>query len=326
MREFKKPNIILSKCLEYCKCRYNGDKIPDNFVRQLEKHVNYIKICPEVEIGLGVPRNAVRLIKKDGDYFLVDSKTGEDYTAEMDEYLEEFTAEFEEGKIEGFIAKNRSPSCGSNDSKVYPEAGKVPALGEKRAGYFTENLSSEFPSLIVENEGRLKNFKLRENFLIKIFMLADLRSVIESGEIKNLIDFHSNNKYLIMSYNQNGLNKLGRIVAAHEKGKTEITMEKYREQMQETLNVMPDTGKRVNMLQHIFGYVSSDISKKEREYFLETLRDFRNDKVPFSLPLALLRSWVIRFEVEYLMPQTIFNPYPEELIDLQDSGNGRFKR
>ncbi|MFP4020808.1 MAG: YbgA family protein [Halanaerobium sp.] len=324
MREFKKPNLILSKCLEYCKCRYNGDMIPDKFVRMLEQHVNYIKTCPEVESGLGVPRNSVRLIKKNEEYRMVDSMTGEDHTAKMDRFIEEFTSELNEEEIEGFIAKNRSPSCGSNDSKVYPKAGKVPALGEKRAGYFTKKISDQFPSLVIENEGRLKNFKLRENFLIKIFMLADLRHVIESKQIKELIDFHSNNKYLIMSYNQNGLNKLGRIVAAHEKGKTEETMQKYRKQLITTLNVLPDTGKRVNMLQHIFGYVSSDISREEREYFLDTLQDFRKEKVPFSLPLALLRSWVIRFKVEYLIPQTIFKPYPEGLIDLSDSGNGRF--
>ena len=323
MRDFKKPNLILSKCLEYCKCRYNGDKIPDKFVRKLEEHVNYIKICPEVEIGLGVPRNSVRLIKREGEYRLVDSMTGDDHTEKMDKYINELTSKLVEEEVEGFISKTRSPSCGSNDSKVYPKAGKVPALGEKRAGYFTDNLAKAFPSLVIENEGRLKNFKLRENFLIKIFMLADLRCVIESEKIKELIDFHSNNKYLIMSYNQNGLNKLGRIIAAHEKGKTKETMRKYREEMIRTLNVLPDTGKRVNMLQHIFGYVSSEISREEREYFLDTLKDFRKDKVPFSLPLALLRSWVIRFKVEYLMPQTIFNPYPEGLIDLSDSGNGR---
>jgi uncharacterized protein YbgA (DUF1722 family)/uncharacterized protein YbbK (DUF523 family) len=293
-------------------------------VRALEKHVNYIKICPEVEIGLGVPRNSVRLIKKNDQYRLVDSMTGEDHTEKMNKYIESFTSEWKEEEIEGFIAKNRSPSCGSNDSKVYSKAGKVPALGEKRAGYFTDNLAQKFSSLVIENEGRLKNFKLRENFLIKIFLLADLRHVIEGENIKDLIDFHSNNKYLIMSYNQDGLNKLGRIVAAHVRGKTEETMHKYREQMLKTLNVLPDSGKRVNMLQHIFGYVSSDISRDEREYFLETLQDFRNEKVPFSLPLALLRSWVIRFKVDYLMTQTIFNPYPEGLIDLSDSGNGRF--
>ena len=323
MREFKQPNLILSKCLEYCNCRYNGDKIPDKFVRSLEEHVNYIKICPEVEVGLGVPRNSIRLIKKEGEYHLVDSMTGEDYTAEMDEYIEELSSKLKEEEVEGFIAKNRSPSCASHDSKVYAKAGKVPALGEKRAGYFTKNLSEKLPSLVIENEGRLKNFKLRENFLIKIFMLADLRNVIESGKIKELIDFHSNNKYLIMSYNQDGLNKLGRIIASYKKGKFEETAASYREQLVKTLNVIPDTGKRVNMLQHIFGYVSSEISKEEREYFLETITDFRNDKVPFSLPLALLRSWVIRFKVDYLIPQTIFKPYPEGLIDLSDSGNGR---
>ena len=323
MRNFEKPNLILSKCLEYCNCRYNGDKIPDKFVRKLEKHVNYIKICPEVEMGLGVPRNSVRLIKRNDEYRLVDSMTGEDHTAKMDNYIKKLTSKLNEEEIEGFIAKTRSPSCGSNDSKVYPKAGKVPALGEKRAGYFTDNLSEIFPSLVIENEGRIKNFKLRENFLIKIFMLADLRSVIENGKIKELIDFHSNNKYLIMSYNQAGLNKLGRIVAAHEKGRTEKTMQKYREEITKTLSLLPDTGKRVNMLQHIFGYVSSDISHEEREYFLETLKDFRKAKVPFSLPLALLRSWVIRFKVEYLMSQTIFSPFPDGLIDLSDSGNGR---
>ena len=323
MREFEKPNLILSKCLEYCKCRYNGDKIPDEFVRKLEEYVNYIKICPEVEIGLGVPRNFVRLIKKNDEYKLIDSITGADYTEKMDDYIKNLTSGLQEEEVEGFIAKTSSPSCGSSDSKVYPEAGKVPALGEKRAGYFTDQLVAVFPSLVIENEGRLKNFKLRENFLIKIFMLADLRSVIDSGEIKELINFHSNNKYLIMSYNQSGLNKLGRIVAAHEKRKTEATMNKYRDKLVEAINVLPDTGKRVNMLQHIFGYVSSDISREEREYFLDTLKDFRKDKVPFSLPLALLRSWVIRFKVEYLIPQTIFNPYPEGLVDLSDSGNGR---
>jgi len=323
LREFKQPNLILSKCLEYCKCRYNGDKIPDKFVRSLEEHVNYIKICPEVEIGLGVTRNSIRLIKRDGEYHLVDSMTGEDHTAEMDEYIEELSSKLNGEEVEGFIAKNRSPSCASHDSKVYAKAGKVPALGEKRAGYFTKNLPEKLPSLVIENEGRLKNFKLRENFLIKIFMLADLRNVIESGKIKELIDFHSNNKYLIMSYNQDGLNKLGRIIASYKKGKFEETAASYREQLVKTLNVIPDTGKRVNMLQHIFGYVSSEISKEEREYFLETITDFRNDKVPFSLPLALLRSWVIRFKVDYLIPQTIFKPYPEGLIDLSDSGNGR---
>lgn len=325
MREFKQPNIILSKCLEYCKCRYNGDLIPNKFVRQLEKYVNYIKVCPEVEIGLGVPRNSVRLIKNAGKYFLVDSMTGEDHTAKMDQFIENFSSKLKTEEIDGFIAKNRSPSCGSIDSKVYSKAGKVPALGEKRAGYFTEKISDIFKPIIIENEGRLKNFKLRENFLIKIFMLADLRSVIKSAKIKYLIDFHSNNKYLILSYNQNGLNKLGRILGNHQKGETELTMKKYKKTLVETLNVLPDTGKRVNMLQHIFGYVSSEITKKEREYFLDILTDFRKDRVPFSLPLSLLRAWIIRFDEEYLMPQTIFNPFPEELIDLRDSGTGRFK-
>jgi len=101
LREFKQPNLLVSKCLEYCNCRYNGDKIPDKFVRRLEEHVNYIKICPEVEMGLGVPRNSIRLIKQDGNYHLVDSMTGEDHTAKMDEYIENLSYFF----IISFFAK-----------------------------------------------------------------------------------------------------------------------------------------------------------------------------------------------------------------------------
>ncbi|SFL85170.1 YbgA family protein [Halanaerobium salsuginis] len=323
MSDFIRPNVILSKCLEYCNCRYNGDKVSDQFVRELADFVNFIQVCPEVEIGLGVPRNSIRLIKDETGYHLVDSMTGEDHTAKMDSFIEKFTADVAAEEIDGFIAKNRSPSCGSNDVKVYPEAGKVAALGEKRAGYFTAKLANIFPNIFIENEGRLKNFKLRENFLIQIFMLAKLREIIASNEINKLIKFHSNNKYLIMSYHQRGLNKLGRIIANHQKGKTAATMLEYKKQLIETIKVRPDTGKRYNMLQHIFGYVSSDISREEREYFIEVARSFKKDKVSFSLPLAILKAWIIRFKVDYLSKQTIFEPYPAELINRSDSGTGR---
>lgn len=323
MRKFKKPNLIISKCLEFCKCRYNGEVIRDDFIKKLSQYINFIKVCPEVEIGLGVPRNAVRLVKEDDELKLLDSKTGADHTDKMKKFAADFIDSLNSEEVEGFIAKNRSPSCGSGDSKVYGDTGRVPSLGEKVSGMFTSVVEKKLPMVLIENEGRLKNFKLRENFLIQIFMLSDLREVIKSGKIAELIDFHSNNKYLIMSYNQKKLNELGSIVASYKKGRFAEIASEYRAKLIEALKTVPGTGRRINMLQHIFGYVSQNISRKEREYFLSLLEDYRQERIPFSLPLALLRSWVIRFDVDYLLAQTIFYPYPEDLIEVNDSGKGR---
>jgi len=323
MREFKKPNLILSICLEFCKCRYNGEVIRDDFIKKLSEYTNFIKVCPEVEIGLGVPRNAVRLIKENDQFKLLDSKTGENHTDKMKGFAADFIDSLNSEEIEGFIAKNRSPSCGSGDSKVYSDIGRVPALGEKVSGMFTSMIVENLPMVLIENEGRLKNFKLRENFLIQIFMLSDLREVIKLGKISKLIEFHSNNKYLIMSYNQKKLNELGSIIASYKKGDFAEIASEYRTKLIEAVKTVPGTGRRINMLQHIFGYVSKNISARERQYFLNSLEDYREERIPFSLPLALLRSWVIRFEVDYLLAQTIFYPYPENLIEVNDSGKGR---
>jgi len=171
MKAFPKPNVIVSKCLGFEACRYNGQVIRDDFVRKLEKHVNYIPVCPEVEIGLGVPRFPVRIVRS-GPTRLIQPSTNRDLTGLMNEFSERFLAGLRD--VNGFILKHRSPSCGVKDVRIYPSAEKSAPLGTG-PGFFGGNVQERFPGLAIEDEGRLKSYTIREHFLTKLFTLTSLR-------------------------------------------------------------------------------------------------------------------------------------------------------
>ena len=194
MRTFNKPNIVISKCLGFETCRYNGQVINDEYVNKLSKFVNYIPVCPECEIGLGVPRFPIRIVKEKDNLKLVQPKTGKDCTKDMIRFSENFLKGLK--NIDGFILKFRSPSCGINDVSIYPSLEKSAPVG-KGPGFFGSKVMEMFPGLSIEHEGRLKNFKLREHALTKLFALAGFRD--HQGKMADLVKFHSNNKYLFMA-------------------------------------------------------------------------------------------------------------------------------
>ena len=315
MREFVKPNIVISKCLGFEACRYNGQIINDEYVSKLAKYVNYIPVCPECEIGLGIPRFPIRIVKEKDKLKLVQPKTGKDCTDDMVRFSETFLKGLK--NIDGFILKFRSPSCGINDVSIYPPSEKASPVG-KGPGFFGNKVMEMFPGLSIEHEGRLKNFKLREHTLTKLFALASFRG--HKKKMSDLVKFHSNNKYLFMAYNQNNMRMMGKIVANHEKLKLEEVMEKYESVMKETLSNPPKRTSNINSIMHIFGYFKNDLSKEEKAFFLETLDLYREGRIPFTSAMRLLRSWTLRFKSEYLEYQTYFEPYPEELMELSDSG------
>ncbi len=174
MRKFAKPIVVISKCLELEACRYNGQVIPDDFVKKLKPHVTFLPSCPEVEIGLGVPREPVRIISVKGQNKLIQPATGKDLTDIMLRFADKFLNSLEE--VDGFILKSRSPSCGIKDVKVYQGIEKGAATG-KSTGFFAGKVLEMFPGLAIEDEGRLRNFKIREHFLTKLFALASFRNV-----------------------------------------------------------------------------------------------------------------------------------------------------
>jgi uncharacterized protein YbgA (DUF1722 family)/uncharacterized protein YbbK (DUF523 family) len=320
MRQFEVPSVVVSKCLEFDACRYNGDVISDQTVHNMKNYVRFIPICPEVEIGLGTPREVIRIVSEEDEHRLLQPSSGEDVTDRMNEFSKVFLESL--GDVDGFILKNRSPSCGVRDVKVYSGREKSP-VKEKSAGFFGRAVLEQYGNLAIEEEGRLKNFTIREHFLTKLFILADFKVVKNGQSLQKLVDFHSRNKYLFMAYNQKRLKMLGRIVANHEKKNNADVFFDYEQQLFQLFKRASRYTSNVNVCQHIFGYFKGELSKKEKEYFLSLLEKFKEKRVPLSSLTSILKSWAIRFENDYLLDQTYFEPYPESLVEISDSGKGR---
>ena len=322
MDNFEKPNIIISECLEHAACRYDGSMIKDPFIEKLKPFINFIPVCAEVGIGLPIPRDTLRIIETDDNEKLVVSKTGEDLTEDMKVFSDSLFSNIRKEEIDGFVLKGKSPSCGLNDVKIYTSLEKGPALPKKTSGIFAKMVLEEYPNLLVENEGRLTNFNIREDFLTRIFTQAQFRNVKEKANMNTLVQFHSNNKYLLMSYSPGNLKTLGKIVANHEKRAINEVLNEYEVYLNKALSMTLKPMRNVNMLLHLFGYFSKELSNNEKSFFLDELQKYRDKQVPFSVPLALINSWVMRFENEYLEKQTIFSPFPKKLIEVTDSGKG----
>ncbi|MDD2871525.1 MAG: DUF523 and DUF1722 domain-containing protein [Candidatus Gracilibacteria bacterium] len=315
---FYKPNIIISKCLNFDNCRFNGDMINDNFLKKLGEFVNYIPVCPEVAIGLGVPRMPLRLVNIDNETRLLQPSSKSDLTDKMDDFSIEFLKK--QKNIDGFIMKNRSPSCGIKDVKIYDKEDSHTINTKHSAGIFGKNILEIYNSYPIEDEGRLKNFRLREEFLTKIFCLAEFREISRTKKIVDLTEFQAKNKYLFMFYSQSIQVLLGQILASYNKENIEEIYSYYYKQLLKLFDNPTKIGKMINSLNHIFGYFKDTCSKEEKEFFIETLDVYREGRIPTSSVISILKTWALRDKKEYILKQTILNPFPKELIELSDSG------
>lgn len=312
-----KPKVVVSKCLGFSKCRWNGVTIPDHFVKALRKHVSFVPVCPEVEIGLGVPRDTIRIVNNR----LIQPSTGKDLTEKMNKFSDRFLDKLKD--VDGFILKYKSPSCGLKNVPVYPGTGKVQAKSSG-PGFFGRKVLEKYAGLPIEDEGRLKNFRIREHFLTKLFTFADFKRVKKTGSIARLIDFHTRNKFLLMAYNQKELKILGQILANQSRN-FKITSDEYEEHLLKALSTASRYTSNINVVMHAYSHFSKKLNQSEKKYFQKLVKEYRDAKIPLSAILILLKDWVLRFGDDYLAKQTFFQPYPEDLIEITDSGKGRNK-
>ncbi len=317
-----KPKVLISKCIEHGACRYDGSMIGSDFVKRIKNHVTFVTVCPEVEIGLPVPREAIRIVISDNKKQLLSSMSGVDSTEKMTRFCETFSQSIPNQNIHGAILKSRSPSCGIKEVKMYPSVGRVACWPTKSTGFFGGAVIENNPFLPVEDEGRLMNYDIREHFLTRIYTLARFDRVKEKRSMAELVQFHSAHKYLLMAYHQTEQKELGRIVANHDKVTLESVLVDYEQHLQKALMKPLRKGKNTNMILHMFGYVSDRLSADEKAYFLDQLSLYNQNKRPFSAVMSVLYGWVIRFDVAYLKVQSIFEPYPIEILDVLDSGKG----
>jgi uncharacterized protein YbgA (DUF1722 family)/uncharacterized protein YbbK (DUF523 family) len=315
-----RPRVVVSRCLGFAACRYNGEVLEEPFVDRLSPFVEYVTVCPEVEIGLGTPRDPIRLVTRGKIRSLVQPATGLDVTAEMRRFSAGFLEQVE--AIDGFILKSRSPSCGLRDARHYPSAGRSAALG-RTAGLFGEAVLGRFPHLAVEDEARLLNLEIREHFLTRLFATARWRELRRRPSMAKLVAFHAAHKLLFMACGEKSMRRLGPIVANPDRLKPAEVFERYEEAFRQVFAGPPGRGPMTNVMMHAFGYFSERLTSRERAHFLKTLERYRRGLAPVNAPLVLLRSWIERFGQEYLERQVFFDPFPEDLARLSDSGRGR---
>lgn len=316
-----KPKVVLSKCINYEHCRFNGGIINDEFVKLLEDYVDFVPLCPEAEIGLGVPRDALKLVLNDNkETRIIQTKTKIDFTDQLQTYAKNTLSKID--SIDGFILKNRSPSCGINDAKIYPDVDNKIQV-DKGPGIFGAYVMDNYSDLAVVNEGQLRNFNMREDFLINLFTIKRFKDVKETKKLNQLIEFHANHKYLFMAYNEHVLRELGKITANTKGDSVDKIFDDYEKKLGEIFNKSSKYTTHINTLQHCFGYVSDELSAKEKDFFMKNIKKYRNGKIPLSVLLGIMESWILKYNVDYLENQYYFKPYPEDLMIIKDSGTGR---
>lgn len=293
MQNVDKPQVVVSRCLGFSPCRYNGQTIPDKFVHSLREYVEYTTVCPEVEIGLGVPRDTIRLVAEKDEIILYQPASDKVYTKQMEVYTLAYLGDLND--VDGFILKGRSPSCGIKDVKVY--LGKEKAVGTiKGMGIFASQVMKKYPYLAIEEEGRLTNFRVREHFLTKLYIMFKFRQVKKAKSMAQIVKFQSDNKYLLMAYNQKEQKLLGNIVANHDKRPIDEIIDDYKNHLGYAFARIPRFSNYINSLMHILGYFSEELSSNEKSFVLGTFEKYKKGKMPLSVPINLLRSYAIKYE------------------------------
>lgn len=314
LRGLIKPTIVISRCITFENVRWNGQIIASDFVEKLKSYVNFIPVCPEVEIELGVPREPLRIVLVNGMKRLMQPATGLDLTEKMQKFSESFLSSL--GDVDGFILKSGSPSSGFRNVKIYPSIGKSASVA-RGTGFFGGAVVEKFPNLAIEDEKRLLNGKIREHFLTKLYANASFRMIKKSASIRDLVRFHSENKLLLTAYNQKELRILGKVVANQEGKPFNQLIESYEEHLLSAFKRPPSTGANINVMMKAMGYFTHELAKEEKKFFLDLLEKYKVGKMPLSACLSVLKAWVIRFREEYLMRQTFFEPFPSELAEVE---------
>lgn len=324
MREFSKPIVVASRCLGFEVCRYNEEKLENQFIDKLKKHVEFITVCPEVEIGMSIPRDPIRIVLEENEYKLLQPTTGKDFTEDIKTFSINFLKVLTE--VDGFILKSRSPSCGIKDTKVFKKIDDDRHIA-KGSGLFAAEVLRRFPNIPIEDEGRLTNFRIREHFLTSIFTLARFRKVKKSNSMRELVKFHSDNKLLISSHNKTDLKRLEKIVANRNRKRFTEAIKEYECNLKLALSKNSRTTANVNVLMEAMGYFTKYISHSQKEFILDAIDKYKKGKLPLSALQHLIRSYGIRFNSTYLLEQTFFEPYPEDLMEdlmeITDSGKGK---
>lgn len=304
----------ISSCLLGEEVRYDGGHKHDRYLTGiLGNYVRWLPLCPEVEIGLGVPRPTIRLQGTVEEPKLIEPKTGNDLTDKMNGWARDKMAEIASWDLHGYVLKKGSPSCGVYRVRVY-DHNEMPVRDGR--GLFAARLTEHFPLLPVEEEGRLHDIPLREKFIERLFVFERWKRFLrEDPTPRGLVDFHARHKLTMLAHHPEKYRSLGRLVAdAGTRAFAELTDE-YAREMATGLDKISSRGRHCNVLQHVLGFIKNELNPDDKAELLETIEDYRREWVPLIVPITLIKHHLRRTEApDWIRSQVYLNPYPKELM------------
>lgn len=305
-------NVGISACLLGENVRYDGGHKRDRYLTDtLGQYVSYVPVCPEAEAGFGIPRESMQLRGDPSAPRLVTNKTGRDMTKAMATWSQKRVVELEKENLCGFIFKARSPSSGMERVKVVNDKG-MPV--KKGVGLFARAFMDHFPLIPVEEEGRLHDPKLRENFIESVFVLKRWRALLQEGKSRGkLVAFHTRHKLLVMSHSVEDYRAMGKLVARAKEVSLDELYDTYQEHLMAALRLRTTLKKHGNVLQHMMGYFKKMLSADEKDELLSYLDLYRRGYLPLVVPVTLIKHYVRKYDQPYLKDQYYLHPHPVEL-------------
>ena len=309
----KKISLGISSCLLGNQVRYDGGhKLEPFMTNTLGMFVDWVPVCPEVECGLPVPREPMRLVGDPKTPRLVTIRTTVDHTARMSRWAKKKIAELQTMDLCGFVFKSRSPSSGMRGVKIYDEAGRSHTTD---SGLFAKAFMDTFPLLPVEDEDRLHDPGLRDNFIERVFVYERWQEYTKKdGSLGGLVSFHTNHKLLVMAHSLKHYRELGKLVASAKQVAKKELRKRYVRTLMEGLQYLATVKKNTNVLQHIAGYFKDLLSSGEKKELQDIIEHYHQGLVPLIVPITLLQHYTRRFDEEYLKQQYYLNPHPLELM------------
>lgn len=308
-------NIGISSCLLGNKVRFDGGEKHNSYVTNtLSAYFDFVSFCPEVEAGMAIPRPPIHLVRKDNVIYIKEVK---DWSRDHTHSLESFchTTADRIQPLCGFILKKDSPSCGMERVKIYDaEHPKSPPVREG-TGVFAGYLKTHFPLLPLEEEGRLTDAVLRENFIERVFIYHRWHNLKNQGmSMHGLVNFHADHKYIIMAHSPSEAKKLGQLVANTDGLELKELSETYIATLMSLLQKPVSRGRHGNVLSHLMGYLHDDLDSQDRAEMVETIEQYQQGYLPLIVPLTLLKHHFRRHPKPYIERQYYLNPHPRELM------------
>jgi uncharacterized protein YbgA (DUF1722 family)/uncharacterized protein YbbK (DUF523 family) len=309
--------IGISSCLLGQKVRFDGGHKRDAFLTEtLGPHVEWVAVCPEVEVGMGTPRETVHLVRESGGrqrglVRMIAPRSGTDWTERMTAYAQARVTALARLDLSGYVLKRDSPSCGMARVKVHAPGAMPERTG---TGLYAAALRARMPALPVEEEGRLCDPRLRENFVERVFAYRRLRTLFASRwTVGQLVRFHTAHKLVLLSHQPHAYTALGRLVAEAKGMARADLQEQYERIFMDALSRIATPARHANVLQHIAGYFRDQLDTHSRTELLALIEDHRTGLVPLIVPITLIRHHVRRLGIEYLNGQVYLDPHPKEL-------------